>query len=335
MRTTIKDIAAATGLSVTTVSLVLNDRPSGIPQTTKDRVFKAAKEMDYRPNQLAVGLVKKRTNTIGLLVPDIRNSFYSAIAKGAEDICRKTGWNMMLCNTGNKHKREQEYIKVLSSKGVDGIILGMSADGDNDKVSESCKLLKEQGIPYILLDRTARGSAVVVDHEKGGYLAAKHLLELGHRKIACITGSAYLQGSVSRLEGFRRAMREEGAPVDETLIVEGDYTQQGGEQGVDKLRGRDYTALFAFNDMMAYGAYKALRAEGLHVPDDVSVVGYDDIFFSEILETPLTTVRQPNDEIGAAAGELLIDIITNKIKSKIIEFEPKLIVRKSTAPVKE
>ena len=335
MRTTIKDIAAATGLSVTTVSLVLNHKPSGISSATRERVLKAAKEMDYRPNQLAVGLIKRRTNTIGLLVPDIRNMFYSAIAKEAEHACRKKGWTVMLCNTGDQHKRELEYIRVLGSRGVDGIILGISSDGNDEKTQESCELTRSLGIPLLLLDRTVQGSAVVVDHKKGGFLATEHLIKLGHRRIACITGPSYLQGSISRVEGYRQALSQFGIPFDESLLVEGGYMMQNGEEGVLKLADKQYTALFAFNDMMAYGAYKALRRQGKSVPDDVSVVGYDDIFFSEILEVPLTSVRQPLEELGSAAASLLMEIANGETENKVIQFEPQLIVRKSTAKPKE
>lgn len=335
MRTTIKDIAAATGLSVTTVSLVLNDKPSGISEATKARVLQTAREMEYRPNQLAVGLVKKRTNAIGLLIPDIRNNFYSAIAKGTEDACRKAGWIVMLCNTGDKHKREIEYIRELGSRGVDGIILGMPSDGNNEKARESCELMRSLGIPFLLLDRTVQGSAVVVDHKKGGFLVTEHLIQLGHRRIACITGPAYLQGSISRLAGYRQALEQHGIPFDESLLVEGGYMLQNGEDGVKKLEGKQYTALFAFNDMMAYGAYKALRQQGKSVPGDVSIAGYDDIFFSEIMETPLTSVHQPGEELGDAAGTLLMGLINGETENKIIQFEPQLVVRKSTAKPKD
>ena len=176
---------------------------------------------------------------------------------------------------------------------------------------------------------------MVVDHKKGGFLATEHLIKLGHRRIACITGPSYLQGSISRVEGYRQALSQYGIPFDESLLVEGGYMMQNGEEGVLKLADKQYTALFAFNDMMAYGAYKALRRQGKSVPDDVSVVGYDDIFFSEILEVPLTSVRQPLEELGSAAASLLMEIANGETENKVIQFEPQLIVRKSTAKPKE
>ncbi len=334
MRTTIRDVAEKAGLSVATVSLVLNNKPSRISEATKEYVRKVAKEMDYRPSQLAVNLKKMRSNTIGLIVSDIRNSFYSSLAKGIEDKCRENGWNMILCNTNDLAEREKEYIEVLYSKGVEGIVLGMASTGSYETAKRSVELMHAKKIPFVLLDRSVVSdvcNAVVADHEKGGYAATRHLLELGHRRIACVTGPAYLEGSSSRLAGYRKAFKEFHVTVDESLIVPGEYTYESGVEAAEQLKEKDFSAVFAFNDMMTYGVCQGLRKQGKHIPDDVSVVGYDDSFFSQIFDVSLTMVRQPFYEMGKQAGEILIDIADHGRKQpSVVEFQSELIIRSST-----
>jgi LacI family transcriptional regulator len=335
---TIKDIAAKTKLSVTTVSLVLNGKQSKIPQKTKDLVIKTAEELHYRPNQLAVGLITKRTKTIGLIVPDIRNNFFSSLAKGIEDECRKNGWTVILCNTSDIHERDLEYINMLASKGVDGILYCMSSDSDIEKFRECYNLLKMHDITFIMLDRSFQLPGLItakLNHKKGGYLAAKHLIDLGHRRIACVTGPKHLEDSMQRLDGYMKALKEYGIPYDESIIVEGNYHMESGISAVDKLINKNFTAIFAFNDMMAYGVYKGLKAHGLLVPTDISLVGYDDISISEILEVPLTTIHQPVERMGAAAAKHLIEIIEKGSQDKPIPiYSPSLVIRSSTAKLK-
>jgi len=338
LRTTIKDIAAKTNLSVTTVSLVLNDKPSKISEKTRELVIKTALELQYRPNQLAVGLIKKRTKTIGLIVPDIRNSFFSTLAKGIEDECRKNGWTVVLCNTSDKHERDIEYINVLASKSVDGILYCMSADSSLEKFQKSYELLNKLNIPFIMLDRSFEMPNCItakLDHITGGYLATKHLLELGHRHIACVTGPNNLDDSNCRLEGYKKALQEADIVYDESIVAEGNYSMESGITAVDNLIGKSFTAIFAFNDMMAYGVYKGLKSHDLSVPADISVMGYDDIFLSEILEVPLTTVHQPVERMGTAATRHLIGIIEGELEDETIAtYPPELVIRKSTIPYK-
>ncbi|GAA0177056.1 LacI family DNA-binding transcriptional regulator [Clostridium sediminicola] len=334
MRVTIKDIAKHTGFSATTVSLVLNGKGKRISDKTKKVIFKAVKELDYRPNQLAVGLVKKRTKTIGLVISDIRNVFFSNLAKGVEDECRKNGWNLILCNTNDLHERDMEYIKVLADKGVDGILYAMSADSNFENASESLSLMDSIKIPYIMIDRTVKEKScnfVATDHFKGGYLATKHLIELGHKRIACVTGPLYLNDSEYRLEGYKKALNEEGISYDSSIIYEGDYTFDSGKEAIDVLSEKCISAVFAFNDMSAYGVYTQLKKYNYSIPEDISLVGYDDIFFSELLDVPLTTVKQPIYKVGTIAADLII----NKKKCdennlKEIMLTPELIVREST-----
>lgn len=334
MRTTIKDIAEYTGLSITTISLVLNNKAFKIPQETKKIIFEAAKKLNYRPNQVAVGLVKKRTNTIGLVISDVRNVFFSNLAKSVEDECRKSGWNLILCNTNDIHKRDMEYIRTLADKGVDGILFAMSADSNQKRAEESLKLMEYLKIPYVMIDRYvewARCRFVATDHFQGGYVAAKHLIDLGHKKIACVTGPLYLIDADNRLLGYKKALEEANIPYDSNIVFEGAYTFDSGVQAVDFLKGKDFTAIFAFNDLSAYGVYKQLKKYNVNVPNDVSLVGYDNIFFSELLDVPLTTINQPIYDIGQKAAKLIINRENlNDDFNKSILLEPDLVIRNST-----
>ena len=171
LRTTIKDIANFTGFSVTTVSLVLNNKANRIPQSTRNAILDAAEELNYHPNQVAVGLVKKRTQTIGLIISDVSNVFFSTLAKGVEDTCRKQGWNLILCNTNDKHERDLSYIQVLADKGVDGIIFCMARDSDKKRAQESIGLLEKLKISFVMIDRYVEASvcsSVIVNHRQGG-----------------------------------------------------------------------------------------------------------------------------------------------------------------------
>ena len=335
MRTTIKDIANYTGFSVATISLVLNNKAEKIPDSTKKKIKDAAKELNYHPNQVAIGLVKKRTQTIGLVISDVSNTFFSMLTKGVEDTCRQQGWNLILCNTNDDHERELSYIQVLADQGADGILFCMSKDSDKKKTQESLQLLKSLKMPFIMIDRyieNANCSSVVVDHMKGGYIATEYLLESGHRRIGCITGPNNLEDSMERLRGHQKALWEYGVPYDERLIFEGKYDRESGERAVKYFLSKNITAIFSFNDMSAYGAYHELKKHKIKIPDEISLVGYDDIFFSEILDVPLTTVRQPVYDMGVAGAKQLIEELDNKTESyRKILFQPKLIIRDSVA----
>ncbi|RRD95874.1 LacI family transcriptional regulator [Clostridiales bacterium COT073_COT-073] len=339
MRTTIKDIANYTGVSVTTISLVLNNKATKISQQTKDMILKAAQELNYRPNQLAIGLVKKRTETIGLILSDVSNVFFANLAKGVEDECRRKGWNVVLCNTNDKHERDLSYIQVLADKGVDGILFCMSKDSNKKKAMESIQLIGKLKIPFVMIDRfleEADCCSVIVNHKQGGYEATKHLLAQGHRRIGCVTGPMELEDSKERLKGYKKALEEMNLSYKEDLVYKGDYNRESGFRAVDHLLKQKVTAIFAFNDMTAYGVYNRLKQKGLDVPKDLSLIGYDDIFFSEILDVPLTTVRQPIYDMGKEAVRQLIEGVEAGIDlKKCITFEPKLIVRKSVAGVRK
>lgn len=337
MRTTIKDIANYTGFSVTTISLVLNNKAGKIPKCTKDTILKAAEKLNYHPNQLAVGLVKKRTQTIGLIISDVSNVFFSTLAKGVEDACRNQGWNLILCNTNDLHERDLSYIQMLANKGVDGILFCMARDSDKRKAKASIQLMNKLKIPFVMIDRyleEVECCSVIVNHTQGGYMAVRYLLELGHQRIGCVTGPLGLEDSKERLKGCKNALDEYQIPYERALIYEGNYDRESGARAVEYFADKGVTAIFAFNDMSAYGVYSCLRKNGLAVPRDMSLLGYDDIFFSEILDVPLTTVKQPIYDMGVEAVRQLLEEVDTEVRSKkCITFQPSLIIRESVREV--
>ncbi len=334
MRITIKDIAADTGLSVTSVSLILNGKAKKIPRRTKDLVFNSAEKLGYRPNQLAVGLVKKQTKTLGLVISDIRNLFFATLAKGVEDECHRNGWAMILCNTNDVHQRDIEYIKLLSDKGVDGILYCMSFDTQLEMAKKCCSLMESLQIPFVMIDRyfeCLNYTSVIVDHKLGGYLATKHLIELGHKRIACVTGPLHLDDSINRLKGYRQALTEHGLDYDSDIIYEGRYSIDSGSNAMESLYGKDFTAIFAFNDMTALGVVSQAKKLNVKIPEELALVGYDDIYFTEIMENPLTTIHQPVYEMGIEGTKKLLSVINGEDSTeKYVIFAPRLVVRKSS-----
>ncbi len=256
------------------------------------------------------------------------------MVKGIEECCREYGRTLVLCNTNDLHKRDIEYIRFLADQGVDGIIYVMSRESDETAGKESVRLLEQLQLPFVLLDRFLTDvdcAEVILDHEMGGYLAARHLAELGHKKIACVTGPANLADSERSLKGYARALQEFHIPFDERLVYEGDYTMECGERAVTALMQYGYTAVFACNDLSAFGVCRQLSQYHKKVPVDISVVGYDDVLYAEMMAVPLTTVRQPVYEMGVESVKRLISLIKKKkVDNKTAVFEPKLIIRSST-----
>lgn len=338
-RVTIKDIAQKTGFSVTTISLVLNNKASHIPRETKLIIANAVRDMGYRPNKMAVSLVKKQSNIIGFVLPDIRNQFFSYTAKVLEDECHKYERNLLICNSNNSHKQEMDHLKTLCDYMVDGIFLSMAASSTKGQVEETLNFLEENKIPYCLIDRDIFNIGkykVSVDHVKGAYMATEHLIKLGHRRIGCITGPLILDDAKQRLAGYKKALRDNNIEIDESLIFEGDYSLELGKSGGMYLLDQDITAIFASNDFSAMGALTSIKERNLSVPQDISLVGYDDIAFAASLEVPLTTVTQPINEIGAQAVKIIETLIEKKFadheisENQVVILEPKLSIRSST-----
>ena len=328
--TTIREVAETAGVSYATVSHVINNTRLVSPET-RERVLAAMDALNYRPNALARSLRQGKTNTIGLVLPDSANPFFAEISRGIEDEAFKKGYSVFLCNTELDIKRELFYVDVLSKKQVDGIIF--VAAGDQ---ADSLDYLLQRNMPVVMIDRNVpnvEGDAVLTDHQLGGYLATRHLLDLGHTRIACIAGPSSITPSAERIIGYRNALEEAGLPFEEKLVIRGDYHAQSGmdiTRSLLRMNPRP-TAVFALNDLMAIGALRAVAEAGYSVPKDLAVIGYDDLEIARFTNPPLTTIAQPKKEIGAQAVNLLVDRMSRKSRppSRLV-LAPELIVRRST-----
>lgn len=308
---TIKDLARELNLSVTTISRVLNNKPD-VSEETKKRVKQAIERMGYNPNTVARGLVLKKTNSIGLIIPDINNPFFPEIIKGVERTAKKLGYSLILCNTDNDKNEEKESIALLRSKQVDGIILSLSR---NNK--EVLKELEKMNFPVVQIDRRIKDSiypAVTIDNKKSAYIATEYLIKHGHRKIAHITGDLQTDTALDRLEGFKTALHNYDLPCREEWILEGDYSKESGRELMEKiikLKDRP-TALFFANDLMAFGAYETIYKHNLRIPEDFSIVGHDNLEITSFVRPGLTTMDQPKYRLGQIAAEKLIAMIEKK-----------------------
>jgi LacI family transcriptional regulator len=328
---TIKDVARDAKVSVTTVSHVVN-KTRFVSSDACVRVLAAIESLGYVPSALARSLKNNRTHTVGMIIPNNSNPYFAEIIRGIEDTCFNAGFNVMLCNSDDDPQKQGQYIRVLTEKQVDGLIV-LSSGGDD----ELGRHLKQVKMPLVLVDREVENlgaDLVEVNHEAGGWLATRHLLELGHRRIGCITGPLGLSSSSQRLGGFERAMREAGHAVPNELLYHSDFTSAGGHTAMQALMklGRPPTALFACNDLMAFGAISAASSAGLVLPRDVSVIGFDDIALAAYCSPPLTTIAQPKQTLGALAARMLLARIVepDRVFQRDI-LEPSLCLRQSTA----
>ena len=337
MRTTIKDISQETGLSIATISLALSEKPSRVSKETKRLVREAAKRLNYRPNHLALGLATQRTKMLGIIMPDISNAYFAKIAKGACHEADSKGYNLTFCDTENNPDKDVRAVNMLLERGADGIMLICSNYGQNDRLAECIDMCNQEDVPMVLIDRIpahAEFHAVTLNHELGGYIATSHLLEMGHTRIGCITGSTYSDSSNKRVYGYIKALQERSISFDSSLIAEGDYYTDCGYELAKPLLDQGVTAIFAFNDLIAYGVYRYLNEKNLEVPDDISLIGFDDIYLSQIIPTPLTTIRQPTYEIGRESVSKLIKTINKEPAERITTFEPEIVIRESTKQYK-
>lgn len=341
MSVTIKDVAKASGLSISTVSIVLNNKPhSRIPQATCKRVMETARQLNYRPNRLAVGLITKRTKIIGLIVPDISNQYFAQIAAAAERAAEAQGYSIMLCNTNDNPDKDIAYTHTLLERGIDGILFTMSVNARSNRAEECLSILRGAGVPLVLIDRLVENdsqelSFVTTDDEESGYIATKHLIDLGHRHIGCITGAMGDQSAKKRLFGYIKALQEGGIAFNPALVAEGDYHTTSGFEAAGVLIEQHVSAIFSHNDMMALGAYKRLLQAGLKTPEDVSLIGIDNLDFTEFLEVPFSTVERTPGKMGEWAVSKMIQLLGGEdAQPEKLMYSPQLVVRKSTAAPK-
>lgn len=335
-KATIKDIARETDLSITAVSLILNDKADRIPQETKDRVFKAVKELDYRPNQSAVAMKTNKSGSIGLIIPDFSNTFFAAIAKSTNKYAIEKGYRLLITESQTDSDFIETVVDPLLNQQVDGVIFSKSTLS-TELQEQLINLFKRNGIPLVMIDSDEQKNlaSVMIDHEQGAYLATKHLIENGHKSIGCYTGPKTNLTSNTRIKGYQRALKEHGLSFDQTLLFEGDYSIKE-DKALKHFMDKNVTAIFCLNDMMAFGIYRQAFEAGISIPENISVIGFDDIPISNIVNPLLTTVRQPIKDIARSAVELLDDL--NKkgqlsVEESLIKLDTQLIVRNSVRRV--
>jgi LacI family transcriptional regulator len=332
MPTTLKELAARAEVHPSTISRVVNQDPAlRIAPATRARIEALLRETEYRPNGVARGLKLRRTLVIAVVIPDITNPFFGALFRGIEDGAAPRGYQVLLCNTDGSPDRQRAHLQSLIARRVDGVILASSFLKD-----PAVRWLRHQRLPYVLVNRFSDEGLdpfVGSDDLVGGRLATQHLLSLGHVRIGHLAGQSTVSTGVLRRRGFQAAMGDAGVPAGPELQVEAGFVEEGGMRAMERLLALDQppTAVFAVTDMVAVGAYSVARRAGLRVPEDLAVIGYNDIPLAGRLIPGLTTVHVPIHEFGSAAARLLLDQIANGHGTpKRVVYTPELVVRGST-----
>ena len=333
-RPTIKDVAARVGVSRQTVSRVINNKGE-VSDTTRDRVLAAIEELGYRPNATARSMVMGRTCTLGCISPNITDYTFANIIEGAQAAARRLGYFVLTGSAPNESDVEP-LLEEMLHRQVDGLmVLNPRAD---DRFRCFLPLIEED-LAIVYLNNTPQGepvSAVHCDDRDGGYQATHYLIERGHTAIATILGPDNEECTFDRLEGHRQALSEAGLALDSIPLERGDWSATSGYQATQRLleAAQPFSAIFAQNDRMAVGAIRALREAGLRVPDDVSIIGFDDIPLASYFDPPLTTLRQPMEELGRQAARLLVRTIQNADRlPEQVSIRARLVERASCAPV--
>jgi LacI family transcriptional regulator len=328
-----QDVAARAGVSVTSVSHFINKtRP--VSESLQTRIEQAMAELDFKPNAVARSLRVKQTKSVGVIVPDSANPFFANVTRSIEKELFAHHYHVILGNSDGNLDTALMYLKVMTERQVDGLIF-IDAGASSEVLNN---LLRVLSIPIVLVDRIVPGvevDYVTVTNVKGGFDATNHLLTLGHRRIACLTGPANLPTSADRLAGYVQALAEAGIPLDESLIYPGDFQIESGYNGACHLLGLSArpTAIFAANDLMAVGVIRAAADLGLSIPSQLSVVGFDDIPLAKFSTPALTTITQPTSQIGIITANYLLKRIRNQNlppEQQILKTE--LVIRHTTAP---
>lgn len=326
---TIYQVAERAGVSLSTVSRVLNGKAS-VNKVLKERVEKAVKELDYRPNSVARSLANNRTDSVGVLVPELNAPFFGDLMQAVESTLRAADKHVIISVGRNCLETEKDAVEFLISRNCDALIMHAEALSD-----EYLLELNQSKLPVALVNRQVEGlpeACTSLDNEKGGYLATRHLLELGHKDIAYISGPTDKCDASLRLEGHKRALSEAGLPINPQLIFNGDYSEEDGKIGLLELMARDvpFTALVCANDWMASGAISCARDLGMSLPHDLSVVGFDDVVFAHHVFPRLTTVSNPIAEMAEMSAKYILNKVYGQANNVQLYFEPSLVVREST-----
>jgi len=334
-KSTIYDVAKIAGVSPSTISRVMNT-PEIVAENTRQKVINAIKELAYIPNMMAASMPRRRTNYIGLIIPDITNIFFSNLVRGVQDVCEKHGYSVLVVNSDDRQEKESRYLRLLYSRRVDGVILTVAGYREEEFPEEELSLLNKMNI--VLIDREINGIAapiVKVNNFAGACSAVKYLITLGHKKIMYLAGIKGTRTNQERRKGYLSALKE--AHINWKKEIGADFRLDTADQEIthywSQLKNSDElpTAIFAANDLMAIGALKAFIQLKVRVPKDISIIGFDNIPFSDCTYPSLTTVAQPTYLIGQKAVNTLLKIINKKKIKKSVEFETELIERGSVS----
>ncbi|MDW7675683.1 MAG: LacI family DNA-binding transcriptional regulator [Bacillota bacterium] len=329
MSVTIKDVAKRAGVNASTVSRALSGKVV-VNKETKEKILAAVKELNYQPNAFAKGLKEGKSNTVGLIVPNIRDLVFPAAIRGISDVLEQHGYTLILCNTDESIETEMMHVENLRNRLVDGLIFSTAR-----KESKHLLELKENGFPVVLLLRHLEDEidAVIIDNFKGGYDATSFLIQQGHRNIAIVNGNMNLSLYQERFEGYKAALKDAGLKVNKDLVIDDIKSWECSYQAVSTLMtsGNMPDAIFATSDPKALGVIRALKDKGFSVPADISVIGFDNIDMAEVIDPPLTTVAQPFYDAGLLAAKRLIKLMNSKRKLKPVveKLEANLLVRSS------
>lgn len=332
---TMSDVAAHAGVDISTVSRALNERTAALLRSeTVDRVTAAAAELGYRPNVLARSLRTQRSHTIGMVIPDLTNPFFPPVVRGVEDVLGDAGYTLIIANTDNDDRREEISLRSLVGRQVDGLLVATSHLGDGTPSDD-----ERGGLPLVLVNRRGSDAAipsVVPDDVAGIDAVIGHLTDLGHHRIAHLAGPQDTSTGRTRAQAFRDALTTAGLH-DEDLVEGAElFDIEAGREACERLLSRrpDLTAIVAANDLLAIGCIRAMRARGLRVPSDISLVGFNDMPLVDLIDPPLTTVRVPQHEMGRAAARILLGLLgEDSVDNDHVHLElaPELVVRSSTA----
>jgi LacI family transcriptional regulator len=318
---TMRQIAERAKVSIGTVSHVINGTAT-VRAKRRDRVLEAIRSFGYQPSALAQGLRRKRTNMLGMIIPDVTNPFFPGVVRGAEDVAYKHSYRVILCNADNDPEKEASYIRELRTYHVAGLLIIPSGGTETPHPLASPAV---NNTPVVCIDRVAngwKGDAVLVANENGAYEATRHMIQFGHRRLAAISGPLAVTNAGERLRGFRRALDEAGIRIDPEFVQEGRFDLSSGRQAALRLLRMlpRPTAIFACNDLMALGVLQAARDLGIHCPEDLSIVGFDSLEFTGLTDPPITSVYQPGYQLGATAARLLLQRVEglNSAPKKIV-----------------
>lgn len=332
-KVTIRDLAEAAGVSVTTVSQILNGKGERFSIETRQRVHQLQEDLGYVPDFNARNLIMKSAQTIGVLVPNLGNPFFSMFIRGVQQTSRERHFIPLIFGANHDEQLESYYLQELIKRAVDGLIIA-SASITGEAIDN---ILKKNGIPYLLIDQNGGPSVdrIRVDDEQGGQLAARHLLTLGHQRIVVVMPEHPTQNLWIRLAGFKAQLVDQQIPLADSAVITSPMTKLGGYQATAAVLAQHPTAVFAINDETALGLMRGLHEQGVRVPDDISVLGYDDIDLDEYVVPKLTTIHQPVVTMGQQATELLINRVQNQRQpAQMVDLPVVLKQRESTGPVK-